>query len=232
MEVVNLETRSLFHMYPSELRNFNLLWFGRDTSDQNEQEIAIRDAGERLLLHEIYVVLKNSNKRPLSQALSDRVARQSDALRRLRIDTVLPRLADGEVARFKVGSPHTILLLDNWKFPEEDWTWTAGAFSTLLLPLAFIAATQVIVSIDVTPFAPRGIEGQRVSIRYGDRVVHNDFVSERKQITFRVSLDPACNGVLPLRIELPNARSLKSLGVDSDSTVLGLQLHAASVKRA
>lgn len=120
-----------------------------------------------------------------------------------------------------------------WKPPEKFFTWTAAQKATLHLPVEVpLTPTHLLVEMRMIPLTANGqVYPQRISVDVADSRVADLMVDGNRWYGFGVhSSSLSEGGMLNCQILLPDARSLDSVGVAPDPTLLGVQLHELSYR--
>jgi glycosyltransferase involved in cell wall biosynthesis len=150
----------------------------------------------------------------------------------LRIDTI-PKMNPGDAYTFGFGAP-AMALCRGGVFAsraESSWCWTYQHIATLLFR---IAETEFAVRLRADPFLVRDqVVSQRVRIFVNETALCTVIFREEQQE--KVILVPRENqrpdGVVVMRLILPDACSPAELGLSPDPRFLGLALKAISIER-
>ena len=118
-------------------------------------------------------------------------------------------------------------LLDGWKEPENSSTWSSGTRSILLFPFSGFDNSKkwITLSLKLNPLCLLGkLDFQTVHISANQQHLASWHVTLLDWYTVQVPSTLITDNCLRLELNIPSARSLAELGVNDDTTVLGVQL--------
>lgn len=115
-------------------------------------------------------------------------------------------------------------LLSGWSLLEPNFVWTEGKEATMLFSIPKPSET-IQVELELLPFLAGGqLLHQEVRVFANDQPVGTWQVKEKGLYAVEVPRDALLEGVLELRLELPNAISPAEAKVSTDVRVLGVAL--------
>ena len=132
---------------------------------------------------------------------------------------------------FKKGRTDQRIGLDGWSSPENNFTWTDGKKAFLDLPIEK-TDKDIVFEFFVTPFTGNGqINGQPVTVIVNDSKV-TDLQVDHKGIYSVTIPSRLLNGGLHFELDIPNAASPLSLGINQDQRTLGLAVEWVKLQYA
>jgi hypothetical protein len=169
--------------------------------------------------------INHDPRSPADLGISTDTRKVGLSLQTLRLEATT--YSPGEVLDFRKDGNAVRFEGEGWGAPEPDGSWTVGAHSVLLLPLAAAPTGDLLLSIEATAFAPP----QRK--RFDDTLMVNGSIVAQWPITNwepsiqkQVRLPAALIRSSVVRIEFINhdPRSPADLGISADTRKIGLSL--------
>lgn len=124
------------------------------------------------------------------------------------------------------------ILLCGWLDTEATGTWSYGPEARLLLQLKSGSAAQL--DFNLLPFVTQDHPRQRVSITANDQPLSELELTANSAPEITITLPPTAmpeDGRVDLGFQLPDAVSLRELGISTDRRKLGIRLLSLTVRQ-
>lgn len=124
---------------------------------------------------------------------------------------------------------------DGWCDPEPAFTWSCGAFSSLLLPLRQEVAGDLVLKVEASPFLVAGkLKEQRVAVLLNGRLVGEWRLETRgfRELSLILPREAlAGHSAASVAFVLRDATSPVRVGYNKDNRILGLALRSLELQR-
>jgi hypothetical protein len=138
------------------------------------------------------------------------------------VDTSIQFNAAGNSERYRVSG---------WSQTENEYTWSAGKFAQLGLPipsdpgaLALVVKMGALVSLPAVPY-------QKVEVFANGQEIVDWEVADTADFTALIPAKVTKKGsTLNIEFRVPNATSPKALGLGDDARILGVRIYSVELK--